>query len=219
MLTIKDLKYLRFHKTRIGRLIDWIFFIAPFLLIVLAILNLYVASKIGGGIGLDLIHLIQGWIEDVDVNAQDPDGSSWDKAYNDLRDALGAAYPCDEIWVAEGTYKPKSSDPNISFDLKYVDLYGGFKGAEDPETKRYERDWFNNETFLSGEATFQKNVVKQTDRCPTLVPAKPRFGLRIASSTLIVSCVPGQTSPVCHTEFFLKNGFSKAKSFNQSIYN
>ena len=32
------------------------------------------------------------------------DGSTWADAFADLRDALAASTPGDEIWVAEGTY-------------------------------------------------------------------------------------------------------------------
>ncbi len=61
------------------------------------------------------------------------DGTSWSNAFNDLQDALAAAVSGDEIWVAEGTYKPTtSSDRSISFVLKSgVKIYGGFAGGED----------------------------------------------------------------------------------------
>jgi len=77
----------------------------------------------------------------VDENAPDPcDGSSWDKAFDKLQDALAVALPCDEIWVADGTYKPtQGSDPNFTFELvNGVGVYGGFEGTEE---HRYERDW------------------------------------------------------------------------------
>jgi hypothetical protein len=70
----------------------------------------------------------------VDADAPGPthDGSTWDFAYTDLQDALADADPGQQIWVAEGTYKPSveyggSGDRYRSFQLKNgVALYGGF---------------------------------------------------------------------------------------------
>ena len=38
------------------------------------------------------------------------DGSSWDDAYTDLQSALALPLSGEEIWVAEGTYKPTQRD-------------------------------------------------------------------------------------------------------------
>ncbi|NLX72835.1 MAG: DUF1565 domain-containing protein, partial [Bacteroidales bacterium] len=69
--------------------------------------------------------------------------------YSTINEAISAAQPGDEIWVAEGVYKPTgSTDRSISFVLKEgVALYGGFKGNE---SSREERDPYTNETILSG---------------------------------------------------------------------
>ncbi len=77
-------------------------------------------------------------------------GSSWNDAYKDLQDALVAAISGDEIWVAEGLYKPThGSDRTISFDLTNgLALYGGFNGTE---SSREERDWTLYESILSGD--------------------------------------------------------------------
>jgi subtilisin family serine protease len=97
--------------------------------------------------------VINTWYVDADASGGN-DGSSWANAYNDLQDALDAASSGDEIWVAQGTYKPSQTiDPNdcrsATFQLiNDVGLYGGFSGTE---TVLSERDWKQNETILSGD--------------------------------------------------------------------
>ncbi len=78
------------------------------------------------------------------------DGTSWENAYTDLQNALLNAQNGNQIWVAEGTYKPTDgTDRKISFVMKKgVSIYGGFKGDE---KELYERDWLNHLTILSGD--------------------------------------------------------------------
>jgi len=76
------------------------------------------------------------------------DGSSWADAYTDLADALSAAVPGSEIWVATGVYTPGALRA-ASFVLpEGVSLYGGFSGTE---TGRDQRDWEAHPTVLSGD--------------------------------------------------------------------
>ncbi len=78
-------------------------------------------------------------------------GWTWDDAYTDLQDALAAATPGSEIWVAAGTYRPDrgTGDPTATFPLKNgVTLYGGFAGGE---LSLEARDLAANPTILSGD--------------------------------------------------------------------
>jgi len=91
------------------------------------------------------------WFVDADAIGGADDGSSWADAFRRLDDALDAAGPGDEIWVADGTYVPGrgSLDRRSTFLLPDgVALYGGFAGTE---TSRGERDPEGRPTVLSGD--------------------------------------------------------------------
>jgi predicted outer membrane repeat protein len=95
-------------------------------------------------------------------------GSSWAHAFWFLQDALAAAEPGDEIWVAEGVYKPDRGagftpeDQEASFELvDKVAIYGGFPNGGGTRGGPEERDP-SNETVLSGD-------LKGNDR-PSLEP-------------------------------------------------
>src|SRR5205809_1313933 len=89
----------------------------------------------------------------VDVNspAVNPDGSSWDMAFQDLQKAFAVAVAGEQIWIADGTYKPTgTTDRTISFQLKdQVNLLGAFAGhgAANPD----QRDIAAFPTILSGD--------------------------------------------------------------------
>jgi uncharacterized delta-60 repeat protein len=94
----------------------------------------------------------------VDVNATgENNGSSWANAYNYLQDALTAAEPNYEIWVAQGTYRPDrdtnypggTGNRTATFQLKNgVTIYGGFPRSGGLWTSR---DPNTYGTILSGD--------------------------------------------------------------------
>jgi predicted outer membrane repeat protein len=91
----------------------------------------------------------------VDSNASGANnGTNWANALRYLQDGLGCASEGDEIWVADGTYKPdqgenkKKGDKNLSFVLKKgVALYGGFPVGGG----RWEERNRSGGTLLSGD--------------------------------------------------------------------
>jgi predicted outer membrane repeat protein len=92
----------------------------------------------------------------VDCNASaGGDGSSWGRAFKYLQDALDASFPNQQIWVAEGVYKPdegsgqNAGDRSATFEIDHtVFVFGGFGvggGAWE------DRNPAENRTTLSGD--------------------------------------------------------------------
>jgi hypothetical protein len=81
-------------------------------------------------------------------------GSSWTDAYTDLQDALAVAFSGDQIWVAQGVYKPTGdpADRAATFQLHTgIAIYGGFGGAAGTEGDFSARDWRRYLSVLSGD--------------------------------------------------------------------
>jgi hypothetical protein len=83
-------------------------------------------------------------------------GRTWQTAYNCLQDALNVALSGDEIWVAQGIYKPDQGigitpgNRYATFQLKNgVTLKGGYAGYGQPDPNA--RDIELHETILSGD--------------------------------------------------------------------
>jgi len=98
---------------------------------------------------------LPGKVVYVDDNASaDGNGTSWANAHKYLQDALANCAGGDDIWVAEGTYRPDQGagviEGNRTMTFNLVDgvgLYGGFSGKE--TTRAPTGD--HNRTILSGE--------------------------------------------------------------------
>ena len=94
---------------------------------------------------------------DTDATGAD-DGSSWADAYTSLPYALDIASFGDEIWVAQGTYRPNDGivsipevdDRELTFQLKSdVSVKGGYAGYGEPAPDARDVDAY--ETILSGD--------------------------------------------------------------------
>ena len=98
------------------------------------------------------------YVNDTAVNGSN-NGTSWTDAYLSFQSALNAATSGDQIWVAQGTYKP-SSDYGLGIGnrgkhfrmINGVAIYGGFAGTESAVSERTDFGHGGaNETILSGD--------------------------------------------------------------------
>lgn len=108
---------------------------------------------------------------DADASGNDT-GTSWANAFRDLQSALAAATPGDEIWVAEGVYKPGTVDTATFTLTEDTALYGGFAGNE---TALAQRDWQAHPTVLSGDIAGNDlpGFVNRTDNANHVVTGTP----------------------------------------------
>ncbi|MEY4904452.1 MAG: hypothetical protein RLZZ292_2267, partial [Bacteroidota bacterium] len=92
-------------------------------------------------------------------------GTSWVSAYNNLHAALKQAVYGDQIWVAQGVYKPTDDNNRDStFLLKNgIRLFGGFIGNE---TTINQRKIIQNTTIIDGNIS---NLNDSLDNSYTLL--------------------------------------------------
>ncbi len=113
--------------------------------------SMVLPALLAGGVSADTIF--------VDADLRMPgDGSSWERAFDSIQDAIDVAVSGDEIWVAEGVYTPEvPAGPEATFLIPDgVRLYGGFEGSESNLAQRDDPEDFP--TILSGELSPGVNV-------------------------------------------------------------
>src|SRR5690349_12949052 len=102
---------------------------------------------------------------DVALTTGANDGTSWADAFQGvtgLQSALSGAMGGDQVWVAQGTYKPTAGASRTStfMLLNAVEIYGGFAGTE---TALDQRDWVAHPTILSGDLNDDDGAGLYTD--------------------------------------------------------
>lgn len=104
-------------------------------------------------------------------------GTNWVDAFTDLQSALAVAVSGDQIWVAQGTYKPTAgTDRSISYILPSgVQLLAGFPNVGNPTMAN--REASTNQTILSGDIG---TIGTYTDNTITILKAS-----RSSANTLI----------------------------------
>lgn len=119
---------------------------------------------VAGGTSLDIDsngipdECLRIWYVNANLGTGANDGTSWANAFTGLlglQQALAAAQPGNEVWVAAGVYKPAGPGARgVSFQLlSGVALYGGFVGNETALDEREigSNGLMNHETTLSGD--------------------------------------------------------------------
>src|SRR5262245_27770317 len=114
--------------------------------------RMLVLSALAGAALLGDPALLHAAVRYVDVNATGANnGTTWANAYTSLQAAMIAAGAGDEVWVAQGTYKPAGPGGlrTATIPLKNgVTIYGGFPAGGGAFGQR---DPLVNVTTLSGD--------------------------------------------------------------------
>lgn len=120
---------------------------------VAVVFALLIGALVGAGPAGAQIHV------DGDNTSGTQDGTSWSTAYAGLQTAINNASSGDEIWVAEGVYKPASSTESIAFSgaKDGPKMYGGF---DETEPSVSSRDPEGNVAILSGDVGGQRITIR-----------------------------------------------------------
>jgi len=100
----------------------------------------------------------------VNINNPTPgSGTSWSTSYNNLQSALAVANAFDQVWIAQGTYKPSlPAGRSATFNVPAgVYIFGGFSGTG-TETANTQTNPTLYPTILSGDIGIAGNA---SDNC------------------------------------------------------
>lgn len=124
-------------------------------------------------------------------------GFSWTNAYTTLELAFSNSVVGDQIWVAQGVYKPTGTSRSTTFSIPNgVAVYGSFAGTE---TAVSQRDLTNGvTTTLNGDIN---SVGVQTDNCYNVVKFTNVSSLTIFDGFKII------------------NGYNNTSTYGGAIYN
>jgi hypothetical protein len=114
-------------------------------------------------------------------------GSTWADAYNDLQSALSSP-PCDEVWVAAGTYTPGASRSDSFVIRPGTAVYGGFSGAESSRSTA-DRTAHVTANPATGSPTASGGIVdcdEATEHCIAGYPAEP------TAPSIVLDLTPAQ---------------------------
>ena len=70
MITKNDVRALRLHESRSGKIVNMVIIVAPIFLAIMGILNISLAARIGSDLEVELYQLFNSWIDGVDVSKQ-----------------------------------------------------------------------------------------------------------------------------------------------------
>lgn len=70
------------------------------------------------------------WYVDIDNSSGVENGLAWATAFTVPQDAVDAAAPGDQVWIAEGTYRPAGSTASVIIFSQDIGIFGGFDGTE-----------------------------------------------------------------------------------------